>query len=190
MPAREFAWKRRWWNGEIYLLLPGEQTCNLSERLVSKPRHYNLRLCREQTGTKPKTRGGESAGRRESLARVEEVERGGQQPRTLLARTRIDRDWNIRERLSIHDWRGVSAARPSRRWIPHEGHESNGESIAKLPPAMKRRPSESLSRRAAFLEVTSRLNVCRTLMRRSVKTVLYMEKVSGLADIQLVVSTR
>lgn len=36
-------------------------------------------------------------------------ERGGQQPRTLLARTRIDRDWNIRERLSIHGRRGVSA---------------------------------------------------------------------------------
>lgn len=35
--------------------------------------------------------------------------RGGQQPRTLLARTRIDRDWNIRERLSIHGRRGVSA---------------------------------------------------------------------------------
>lgn len=43
-----------------------------------------------------------------SLAREEEaeVERGGggQQPRTLLARTRIDRDWNIRERPSIHGW--------------------------------------------------------------------------------------
>jgi len=62
MPARESAWKRRWWNDEIYLLLPGEQTCNLSERLVSKPRHYNLRLCREQTGTEPKTRSGREAG--------------------------------------------------------------------------------------------------------------------------------